>query len=312
MIEDKTFQNILSQEEIDALLNPPEDVAALLGKSSAKIPSQQKNIFPEWAKKLDVFSRALTTALRQFTEAEEISVEIDTFISGSLASYLSTLQNPSLLGSFIEKDINVNGLFYIDSVLAISIIDMALGGNRGTTAMQINGRPYTQIEKNIIKTLMQAVLKGLSDTLQMSFDFDCLETNPQTARIESPTCQMYIARLSVRFRKKVGIFDVALPLLIVKQIEKQALEQSNPLLDSWKEDLYTSCEHIPLEITAVIDEKKIPFKTILQWKEGQSLPLSFFEDKAVQLRCNGVPLFWGRLNPNKTNISIAIQKKEET
>src|SRR3546814_9858076 len=79
------------------------------------------------------------------------------------------------------------GLMTVDSALIYSIVDVLLGGRRGTAAMRIEGRPYTTIERNLVERMVHVVLADLSaafDPLSpVTFRFDRLETNPRFATI---------------------------------------------------------------------------------------------------------------------------------
>src|SRR3546814_5709862 len=58
----------------------------------------------------------------------------------------------------------VRSLLTVDSSLTYSIVDVLLGGRRGTAAMRIEGRPYTTIERNLVERLVAVVLNDLSAT----------------------------------------------------------------------------------------------------------------------------------------------------
>ena len=46
-----------------------------------------------------------------------------------------------------------HGLMVIDSALIYSIVDVLLGGRRGTSALRVEGRPYTTIETKLIERM---------------------------------------------------------------------------------------------------------------------------------------------------------------
>ena len=52
------------------------------------------------------------------------------------------------------------------SAMIYSIVDVLLGGRRGTAAMRIEGRPYTTIERTLVERLIQVVLADLSGQLR--------------------------------------------------------------------------------------------------------------------------------------------------
>ena len=79
------------------------------------------------------------------------------------------------------------GLATVDSSLIYSIIDVLLGGRRGQTSLRIEGRPYTTIETNLVKRLVEVVLADAEQAFRplspVTFSIDRLETNPRFAAI---------------------------------------------------------------------------------------------------------------------------------
>jgi hypothetical protein len=57
------------------------------------------------------------------------------------------------------------GLLTVDSNLIYSIIDVLLGGRRGTTAMRVEGRPYTTIERTLVQRMIEVVLDDANSRL---------------------------------------------------------------------------------------------------------------------------------------------------
>src|SRR5438046_10139832 len=95
-----------------------------------------------------------------------------------------------MLSVFRAEEWDNYGLLTVDSALIYSIVDVLLGGRRGTAAMRIEGRPYTTIEPNRVERLVAVVLSDLSgafDTLSpVTFLFERLETSPRFATIGRP------------------------------------------------------------------------------------------------------------------------------
>ena len=311
MIETRdSLQDVLSQEEIDALLAPAETTPPVFNTLLKPKEEIKTESLPAFERHLDVFARTLITSLRRLTEGQDIFVTVRTFIAGQLGTYLDTVQIPAMLGFFIDKEKNIPGLVSIDPMLAYTLIDMALGGRRGTAAMQLEDRRYTKIERTILEKFMKALIQNLQDAFQTCFIYEGIDTNPQTALIDAASSDMRIARLSVQIDGRSGLFDLVFPTLAVQklEIESELSDQTDILKQEWNQKLGTSVAAVPLEVEAVLDQKVLPFKSILEWKSGQTLPLSFFVDKPIQLMCQNIPLFQGRLNPHQKNVQIILDK----
>lgn len=181
---------ILNQEEIDSLLGFSSDendmhssrtgVRAIL--NSAMVSYER---LPMLEIVFDRLIRMMATSLRNFTQ-DNAEVTLDSIESMRFGEYLDSLTLPTLLAVFKAEEWDNYGLMSVDSSLVYSIVDVLLGGRRGTAAMRIEGRPYTTIELNIVKDMIQLILSDLSTAFDpitsVNFGYDRLETNPQIGR----------------------------------------------------------------------------------------------------------------------------------
>lgn len=303
-----SLNNILTQEEIDALLNPEEGEPQHTNAVNLLKNNTHARPLPEFEKEVDSFARHFVGSLRRLTESENIAVRVSSFISGQLGSYLDTLSKPTLLGFIHLPEWNQEGLLSIDTNLAYSLIDMCLGGRRGTSAMQLDGRLYTRIEQDIIKKCFVAMCRDLTRAFESDFFFENLDTNPQTAIIAPPACEMMIVRFEVHLDKRGGSFDFVLPAYLISKMKE---ENGSFLQEEKREPPYNSLlkeniEKVPLELQAVLDEKTLSFSDIIQWKKGTLLPLSYFENKPVLIKCQETALFKGEIQANGKNLSIRL------
>ena len=105
--------------------------------------------------------RLLTTSLRNFT-SDNVEVSLDSITSTRFGDYLNSVPLPAMLGVFKAEQWDNYGLLTVDSALIYSIVDVLLGGRRGTAAMRIEGRPYTTIERNLVERLVTVVLADMN------------------------------------------------------------------------------------------------------------------------------------------------------
>ncbi|MBE6450028.1 MAG: hypothetical protein E7013_05025 [Alphaproteobacteria bacterium] len=304
-LDTSALSNILTQEEIDALLLPEEQKTETNPLNLLKNAQPAKK-YPELEKKIDAFGRALIGTLHHLTQIENISVQTQSFIFGQLGAYLDTLPNPSMLGFYQVSDWRQSVLTVLDFNLAYCLLDATLGGRRGTSAMSLDSRNYTPIEKNILKNILISFSEDFSKSFEQKFKFETMDVNPKTALIASPACEIVICRLEVCLEKRKGILDFVLPLHLLSYIDSS---DNVSVIDEYTENLATALCKVPLQLKAVLDKKEIPFKDILKWKVGDLLPLTYFEDKPLELSCQNQCVFKGALEVNKKNISVKIEKK---
>src|SRR5262249_59226030 len=129
----------------------------------------------------DRLVRMMSTSLRNFT-SDNVEVSIDNITSIRFGDYLNSIPLPAMLSVFKAEEWDNYRLLTVDSALIYSIVDVLLGGRRGTAAMRIAGRPYTTIERNLVERLVDVVLQDLSGAFEpisnVRFLFDRLGVNP--------------------------------------------------------------------------------------------------------------------------------------
>ena len=305
-METSSLSNILTQEEIDALLTPQEETVEKTNPLQLLKTAAPPKRYPTLEKYMDAFCRSIMTSLHQLTQTENIHTSIQSFVFGQLGAYLDTLSSPSMLGFYKIQEWKQSALVSLDFNLTYCLLDMTLGGRRGTSAMSLEGRAYTPIEKNIIQTILKALTSDFDKSFEKTFTFENMETNPKTALIASPACDVVITRIETSLDKRRGILDFILPAHLLNQMDD--LENPVSIQNDYTEKLTLALERVPVELNAVLDKKEIPFSSVLKWKVGDTLPLSYFEDKPLELSCQNQLLFKGSLHVNKKNISVQIER----
>ncbi len=82
----------------------------------------------------DRLVRLMTTSLRNFT-SDNVEVSLDSITSIRFGDYLNSIPLPAILAVFRAEQLDNYGLFTVDSNLIYSIVDVLLGGRRGSSAM---------------------------------------------------------------------------------------------------------------------------------------------------------------------------------
>lgn len=308
MIQDASaLSNILTQEEIDALLTPAvEEKKASTFELVKNAPPAQH--YPLFEKKLDALCRYLAMTIKKITSSDNIQASVQSFITGQLGAYLDTLPKPSIIGYYRLNKYKQSCLMSVSTSLAYCLVDMALGGRRGTSAIQIENRNYTKIEQTILQKILNEISPDLTQSFEEQFTFEAIDINPKTAFIASPCCDVLIARLDVTIEKSKGVIDIVLPSHLLSQLDLDNLPTLQAS-DAFAQDLATSLMRVGLELKAVLDEKQLSFKAVCRWKKGDILPLTYSEDKPIILQANGQRLFKGALKVHQKNISIELTKK---
>ena len=313
---------VLDQSEIDSLLgisggggggggDKPSGIQAIL--SSALVSYER---LPMLEIVFDRLVRMLSTSLRNFT-SDNVEVSLDNITAIRFGDYLNSIPLPAMLGVFKAEEWDNYGLIMVDSTLTYSIVDVLLGGRRGTAAMRIEGRPYTTIERNLVERLVGVVLNDLTATFDplspVTFRFERLETNPRFAAIARAANAAVLARLRVDMEDRGGRIELLIPYATLEPVRELLLQMfmgEKFGRDSiWETHLSSELWQTDVEINAVLDEITLPLGDVLDWKPGSRLNLECGPNSEVELRCGDVQLFKGQMGRRSGKIAVKISDR---
>lgn len=317
---------VLNQDEIDSLLGFDGDEESGGDNSGimALINSAMVNYerLPMLEVVFDRLVRMMSTSLRNFT-SDNVEVSLDQITSIRFGDYLNSIPLPAMLSVFKAEEWDNYGLLVVDSAMIYSIVDVLLGGRRGTAAMRIEGRPYTTIERNLVERMVHVVLADLSaafDPLSpVTFRFDRLETNPRFATIVRPGNAAMLAKLRIDMEDRGGRLELMIPYATMEPVRELLLQMfmgEKFGRDSiWETHLASELWLTDVQLEAVLDQVSLPLNDVLQWKVGSQLMLNTTSEGTVTLRCGDVNMFNGTLGRKKGSIAVQIEgevpKQEE-
>ncbi|MCA1941275.1 MAG: flagellar motor switch protein FliM [Caenispirillum bisanense] len=311
---------VLNQDEIDSLLGFDETDDERQEKSGIQAILNSALVSYERLPMLEVvfdrLVRMMSTSLRNFT-SDNVEVSLDNILSLRFGDYLNSIPLPAMLTVFKAEEWDNYGLMTVDSAMIYSIVDVLLGGRRGTAAMRVEGRPYTTIERNLVERMIHVVLADLSaafDPLSpVTFRFDRLETNPRFATISRPSNAAIVAKLRIDMEDRGGRLELLLPYATLEPVRELLLQMfmgEKFGRDSiWETHLAEEMWFTEVDLEAVLDEQWMSLRDILNLKVGSRIMLNATPDSPIMMRCGDVPMFSGRMGRKGGNIAIRLDKK---
>ena len=314
---------VLNQDEIDSLLGFDDEHDDGSKKSGMQAILNSALVSYERLPMLEVvfdrLVRLMSTSLRNFT-SDNVEVSLDNIASIRFGDYLNSIPLPAMLSVFKAEEWDNYGLITVDSSLIYSIVDVLLGGRRGTAAMRIEGRPYTTIERNLVERMISVVLADLSAAFDplasVNFRFDRLEPNPRFATIARPANAAIVARLRVDMEDRGGRLELLLPYATLEPVRELLLQMfmgEKFGRDSiWENHLATELWFTDVELEAVLDQIMVQLSEVIDWKIGSRLQLQVTEDSLVNLRCGESQMLRGTMGRKGGNIAVRIDQKLDT
>src|ERR1043166_238535 len=316
----KSGERVLSQEEIDNLLGFTAGEINLDAHSGIRAIIDSAMVSYERLPMLEIvfdrLVRLMTTSLRNFT-SDNVEVSLDRITSVRFGDYPNSIPLPAILAVFKAEEWDNYGLMTVSSGLIYSIIDVLLGGRRGQTTVRVEGRPYTTIESNLVKRMIEVVLSDAELAFKplspVKFNIDRLETNPRFAAISRPANAAILVRLRIDMEDRGGNVELLLPYATIEPIRPVLLQMfmgekfgRDPI---WEGHFATEVAQAEISVDAVLYEADIPLKQLMKLKVGDTLPLEMRPEALVQVRCGNVLLTEGRMGRVGDRVAIRVTKQ---
>lgn len=319
---DSSEKRVLSQDEIDSLLGidsfdeDGESARGVMALINSGLINYER--LPMLDIVFDRLVRMMSTSLRNFM-SDNVEVSLDQITAVRFGDYLNAIPLPTMLTIFKAEEWDNYGLINLDSSLIYSVIDVLLGGRRGTAAMRIEGRPYTTIERALIERMLQLMLGDLSaafDPLSpVTFRFDRLETNPRFASIARPANAAVLIKLRIDMEDRGGRAEIIIPYATLEPVRELLLQMfmgEKFGRDSiWETHLANELWYTDVQLAAVLAEKTTSIDKVLDWRIGTQIVFNTSTHSPVELRCGDIPLFLGRVGRKSGYIAVKIEDEIE-
>jgi len=312
-------ERILNQEEIDSLLGFSLTDVTLNDNSGIRAIIDSAMVSYERLPMLEIvfdrLVRLMTTSLRNFT-SDNVEVSLDRITSVRFGDYLNSIPLPAILAVFKAEEWDNFGLATVNSSLIYSIIDVLLGGRRGQSTVRVEGRPYTTIETNLVKRMIEVILADAELAFKplspVKFNIDRLETNPRFAAISRPANAAILVRLRIDMEDRGGNIELLLPYATIEPIRATLLQMfmgekfgRDPI---WEGHLATEIGQAQIGVDAVLYEERLPLRRMMQLNVGDTLMLELKPDALVTVRCGDITLTEGRMGKVGDRVAVRVAK----
>ena len=311
---------VLNQDEIDSLLGFDETAEGIEEQPGMQAILNSALVSYERLPMLEVvfdrLVRLMTTSLRNFT-SDNVEVSLDSIASIRFGDYLNSIPLPAMISVFKAEEWDNHGLITVDSGLIYSIVDVLLGGRRGTAAMRIEGRPYTTIERSLVERMVHVMLQDLGAAFEplspVTFQFDRLETNPRFATISRPSNAAIVVRLRIDMEDRGGQFELLIPYATLEPVRELLLQMymgEKFGRDSiWETHLAEELWVTDVDLVAVLDEQALRLSDVFDLKVGSRIMFNATPNSLVDLRCGEVSLYSAKMGRKGDQISVRIEQR---
>ena len=316
------MQDLLSQEEIDALLHGVDDGDVEtdddfeMGEArSYDLTSQDRIVrgrMPTLEMVNERFARytriSLFNLLRRTADVAVGGIQIQKF-----GEYVHSLYVPTSLNMVKLRPLRGTGLVILDAKLVFKLVDNFFGGD-GRHA-KIEGREFTPTELRVVEMVLKEAFVDLKEAwkaiLPLDFEFINAEVNPSMANIVSPSEVVVVSTFHVELDGGGGDMHITLPYSMIEPI-RETLDAGlqtdvDDVDERWVKALREDVMSASVDMNCRVADIDISLREIMDLKEGDVIPIDMPE--SLILTANGVPVFETKIGASRGNLALQVLEK---
>lgn len=316
--------DLLSQDEIDALLHGVDDVDDIdepldndtEGAVSFDFSSQDRIVrgrMPTLELINERFARhmriSLFNMLRKTAEVSINGVQMMKF-----GEYQNTLYVPTSLNMVRFRPLKGTALITMEARLVFILVENFFGGD-GRFHAKIEGREFTPTERRIIQLLLKIVFEDYkeawSPVMGVEFEYLDSEVNPSMANIVSPTEVIVVSSFHIEVDGGGGDFHVVMPYSMVEPIREllDAGVQSDKMETDvrWSSALREEIMDCPVNFRVNLLKKDISLRDLMELQPGDIIPIEMPEHATMFIE--DLPTY--RVKMGRSEDKLAVQVSQE-
>ena len=312
-------QDLLSQDEIDALLHGVDD--GLVQTDNAADPGSVKS-YDLTSQDRIVRGRMPTLEMinERFARYTRISMfnmlrrSADVAVGGvqvmKFGEYVHSLYVPTSLNLVKIKPLRGTALFILDAKLVFKLVDNFFGGD-GRHA-KIEGREFTPTELRVVRMVLEQAFVDLKEAwqaiMEVNFEYINSEVNPAMANIVGPSEAIVVSTFHIELDGGGGDLHVTMPYSMIEPVREMLDAGFQSDLDDqderWVNALRQDVLDVDVPIGATVARRQLRLRDILHMQPGDVIPVDMPEE--MIMRANGVPAFKVKMGSHKGNLALQV------
>src|SRR3954451_5936902 len=315
-------QEVLNQDEIDALLNGVDagavstDPPPVPGESRTYDFSSEMRIVRGRMPTLEMVNErfahqmriSLYNLLRRSVELAVGQVTMKKF-----SEYTHSLSLPVNLNLVKISPLRGTALFVLDPKLVFALVDNFFGGMGRHT--KIEGREFSATEMRVVQTLLRSAFADMKDawTPIANIDVEYLhsEINPNFASIVTPSEVVVVCPFQIELEGGGGALHIVLPYSMIEPLREvldSGVQSDRGAQDGrWMGSLKEGLQDAEVELTTVLGSGSITLSQLVSLQPGDVVPCDF-GGKATVL-AEGVPLFRGAFGVSRGQQCVRYEQR---
>jgi flagellar motor switch protein FliM len=324
--------DILSQEEIDALLNVVEENGddVLEGGEDNFLPQREVTLYdfkrPNRVSKEqlraikgihDKMSRSLasqiSSIMRSIVEIQLHSVDQMTY-----GEFLMSLPNPTSFNVFSVKPLSGSGIIEINPSIAFPMLDRLLGGKGEPFDAS---REFSDIESSLFETILRVMMSTMKEAWEPVMEIyptiESKESSPNVVQIVAQNEIVVMVVMEIIIGHSSGMMNICYPVISLEPVlpklaSRDLMLNETSIKKSRNPELQVLLGGAKIDIEANLGNADLTMADILEIQVGDVLRLSSAADDIVTVSVDGKERFRGEIGLRRFRKSISITEIIDT
>jgi len=318
--------DILSQEEIDALLEVVDDSAA--DPTSVKEAKDSREIMLYDFKRPNRVSKEQLRSIKSVHDklarnlASQISTVLRTIIEIDLQSvdqmtygeFLMSIPSPTSFNIFSMKPLDGDAVLELNPSIVFPMLDRLLGGDGKTFNID---RELTDIELNLLDTILRMIMQKLRESWENVMDFhptiEAKESSANVVQIVAQNEIVIIVVLEITIGESSGMINIAYPVIFLESVLSKMsnrdiiISESNSRKSKNKE-LKELVKRADIEAEVILGDTTLSLKEILDLEKGSVIRLDREVSDTVTLSVNKKDIFKAKMSVEEYKKVLEIKE----
>ncbi|QQF52262.1 flagellar motor switch protein FliM [Campylobacter fetus subsp. venerealis] len=324
--------DILSQEEIDALLQVVDEDGDAAVVDTTPHPEDQKQVVIYDFKRPNRVSKEQLRAIKGIHDklarnlASQISSIMRSIVEIRLHSvdqmtygeFLMSLPSPTSFNVFSIKPLDGNCVLEINPSIAFPMIDRLLGGNGDGFE---SNRELTDIEINLLDAILRIMMQRLKESWSMITDMypnvEAKESSPNVVQIVSQNEIVIMVVMEIIIGNSSGMINICYPVIYLEPILSRLANRDIMLGEtsakkSRNKELKTLIGRAEVLYEAILGRTVISVNEFLNLQEGDILRLDKSADDKAIVCIDKKDVFLAQIGLHRFRKSIKIEELIKT
>jgi flagellar motor switch protein FliM len=197
--------------------------------------------------------------------------------------------------------------------VAFTLVDRLLGGTGENTGLT---RPLTEIEQNVIDSVMKLLLDALSDVwrvvTEVNFRIQGRETRPQMLQVMGPNEIVVLLGFDVKVADSRGMLNLCIPATAIEatgdrfvQGSQRTRRQPTKDEEAW---LSANLGRVTVPVTAML-ETTLAAEELLKLRPGDIVALGHSVNQPIDVLVGKINRFAGRLAQNGQAMAVRVEAR---